>query len=253
MSATDSSRTILITGGSRGIGRAVADLAIDAGYRVCITYQQAADAAASVVARAEAAGLQAVAIQCDVSDTTAIDQLFERFDSELGQLDVLVNNAGIVAPAKRVDEFDVERVERLLSTNITGSIWSARHAVQRMSSRHGGAGGSIINISSVAAQLGGPNEYVDYAATKGAIDSFTVGLAKEVATEGVRVNAVRPGLIHTDIHASGGEADRVNRLQHLVPMQRGGTATEVAKAVIWLASDDASYVTGSLLNVSGGR
>jgi len=200
-----------------------------------------------------ARGGEAFAVQADVSDPLAIDQLFTHCDERWSQLDVLVNNAGVVDRSIRFDSVDAERINRLLQTNVTGAMLCAREAVRRMSTRHGGTGGAIVNVSSIAALLGSPNEYIDYAASKAALDTLTTGLAREVATEGIRVNAVRPGIIDTEIHASGGEPDRVKRIAPNIPMQRAGTATEVAYAILWLASDESSYVTGSCLNVSGGR
>lgn len=244
---------VMITGGSRGIGAATAVRAAHAGYDVLFSYADRSDAAAAVSAAIEAAGRRAIAIQADVGDPTAIDHLFAVCDREFGRLDALVNNAGITAPQMRVDEMSVARLRRVFDVNILGSVLCAQAAVRRMSTRHGGRGGAIVNLSSAAARLGSPGEFVDYATSKGAIDTFTLGLAREVAPEGVRVNAVRPGLIVTDIHASSGEPGRVARLQGSVPIQRGGTADEVAAAILWLLSPDASYVTGTLLDVTGGR
>lgn len=244
---------LLVTGGSRGIGAATARLAASKGYAVCIGYVANEAAAHSVVGDISGNGGSAIAVQADVAQEADILRLFERVDSAFGPLTALVNNAGILEVRKRVEAFDAARLTRLFATNITGSILCAREAVRRMSTRNGGKGGGIVNLSSVAARLGAPGEYVDYAASKGAIDSFTLGLAKEVADEGIRVNAVRPGLIVTDIHISGGEPDRVERLQSAIPMQRGGTAGEVANAIMWLLSEEASYVTGAVLEVTGGR
>ncbi len=246
-------KVMLVTGGSRGIGRAVVELAIEQNYRLCINYAQAKREAESLLELAGKSGVEAIAVKADVSEKNQTDELFKKIDSRFGKLDVLVNNAGIVANASRLDAIDDDRLQKILGINISGAVYCAAAAVRRMSTASGGRGGSIVNVSSIAAQLGGPNEYIDYAMTKGALDSMTTGLAKEVASEGIRVNAVRPGLIYTDIHASGGAPDRVDKLAHLVPMQRGGTAREVAYAILWLASDEASYVTGSFLNVSGGR
>lgn len=247
------SDVMIVTGGSRGIGAATARLAGKRGYAVCVNYQRNADAAAAVVADIEEAGGRAVAVAGDMSSEKDVVNLFETADAKLGTLKVLVNNAGIVDTQSRVEDFTLERLQRMFAINITGPFLCAREAVRRMSTRNNGAGGAIVNVSSAAARLGGPGEYVDYAASKGAMDSMTIGLAKEVAAEGIRVNAVRPGLIYTDIHASGGEAGRVDRLKNGVPMQRGGTAEEVAHVILWLASDDASYTTGSLVECSGGR
>jgi NAD(P)-dependent dehydrogenase (short-subunit alcohol dehydrogenase family) len=244
---------MIVTGGSRGIGAATARIAGERGYAVCVNYRRDADAAAAVVADIEKAGSRAIAVPGDMSSENDVLNLFETTDTELGTLEVLVNNAGIVAPQSRVEEFTLERLQRMFAVNITGAFLCAREAVRRMSTRNGGAGGAIVNVSSAAARLGGPGEYVDYAASKGAMDSMTIGLAKEVAAEGIRVNAVRPGLIYTDIHASGGEPQRVDRLKEGVPMQRGGDAEEVARVILWLASDEASYTTGSLVECSGGR
>jgi NAD(P)-dependent dehydrogenase (short-subunit alcohol dehydrogenase family) len=247
------SKVMIVTGGSRGIGAATARLAGERGYAVCVNYRQDASAAAAVVADIEKAGSRALAVAGDMSSEKDIINLFETTDAELGTLTVLVNNAGIVDVQSRVEDYSLERLQRMFSINITGAFLCAREAVRRMATNRGGAGGAIVNVSSAAARLGGPNEYVDYAASKGAMDSMTIGLAKEVAADGIRVNAVRPGLIYTDIHASGGEARRVDRLKNGVPMQRGGTAEEVARVILWLASDDASYTTGALVECSGGR
>ena len=244
---------VIVTGGSRGIGAAVAQTAAVRGYAVCISYVANRAAADAVVDGINLAGGRAIAVRADVAVEADIIRLFETADQELGSLTALVNNAGILEHQSRVDEMTVERINRVLLTNVTGSLLCAREAVRRMSTRHGGQGGAIVNLSSMAAKLGGPGEYVDYAASKGAIDAFTVGLAKEVAGEGIRVNAVRPGLIYTDIHASGGEAGRVDRLKDAVPMKRGGSAQEVANAVLWLLSAEASYATGTFIDVSGGR
>ena len=244
---------VMITGGSRGIGAATAVRAAHAGYDVLFSYADRSDAAAAVSAAIEAAGRRAIAIQADVGDPAAIDHLFAVCDREFGRLDALVNNAGITAPQMRVDEMSVARLRRVFDVNILGSVLCAQAAGRRMSTRHGGRGGAIVNLSSAAARLGSPGEFVDYATSKGAIDTFTLGLAREVAAESGRVNAVRPGLIVTDIHASSGEPGRVARLQGSVPIQRGGTADEVAAAILWLLSPDASYVTGTLLDVTGGR
>jgi NAD(P)-dependent dehydrogenase (short-subunit alcohol dehydrogenase family) len=245
--------TLVITGGSRGIGAATALRAARAGHMVVISYREDAAAAAGVVAAIEAAGGRARAVQADVARAADVERLFEAADREPGPLAGLVNNAGITAPPARVEDFDEARLTRMFVTNVVGSFLCAGAAVRRMSTRHGGAGGAIVNVSSAASRLGSPGEYVDYAASKGAIDTFTLGLAKEVAAEGIRVNAVRPGLILTDIHARAGQPGRVERLQGTVPMQRGGTADEVAASILWLLSAEASYVTGTLLDVAGGR
>lgn len=245
-------RVAVITGGSRGIGRATA-LAIAArGFKICIGYASNEVAAQDTVAAIEARNGKAIAVKCDVGREHDILDLFKAAD-QFGPLGALINNAGIVGPTARVDEMSAERIERLMAVNVTGSILCAREAVKRMSTRHGGKGGVIINLSSVAAKLGSPNTYVDYAASKGAIDSFTVGLAQEVAGEGIRVAAIRPGLIDTEIHASGGDPDRAHRLAGSVPMKRVGTADEIANAIVWLLSEEASYVTSAILDVSGGR
>jgi NAD(P)-dependent dehydrogenase (short-subunit alcohol dehydrogenase family) len=244
---------MIVTGGSRGIGAATARIAGERGYAVCVNYRSDADAAAGVVADIEKSGSRAIAVAGDMSSEIDVINLFETTDAELGKLDVLVNNAGIVAAQSRVEDFTLERLQRMFAVNITGAFLCAREAVRRMSTRNRGAGGAIVNVSSAAARLGGPNEYVDYAASKGAMDSMTIGLAQEVAAEGIRVNAVRPGLIYTDIHASGGEPQRVDRLKDRVPMKRGGDAEEVARVILWLASDESSYTTGSLVECSGGR
>ena len=244
---------LLVTGGSRGIGAATARLAAARGYAVCLSYRSNAAAAAAVVADIERAGGKAIAVAADVAQEADVLRLFETVDARLGRLTALVNNAGILERQTTLLDMEAARWQRVLATNVIGSFLCAREAVRRMSTRHGGAGGAIVNVSSMAARLGSPGEYVDYAASKGAIDSMTIGLAKEVAAEGIRVNAVRPGVIYTEIHASGGEPGRVDRVKGAVPMQRGGTAEEVARAILWLASDEASYSTGAFIDVSGGR
>lgn len=249
----NSGKVILITGGSRGIGAATARLAARAGYRVCINFHRNAVAAESVVAEILDAGGVVIAVQADVSSEKDVLCLFDTAEDQLGRVTALVNNAGILENQSRLSEMSLERFQRVFAINVAGSFLCAREAVRRMSLKNGGAGGSIVNVSSGAAKHGAPNEYIDYAASKGAIDTMTIGLAKEVANEGIRVNAVRPGLIYTDIHASGGEAGRVDRLRHLVPMQRGGQPEEVARAILWLLSEEASYITGTLLDVTGGR
>jgi NAD(P)-dependent dehydrogenase (short-subunit alcohol dehydrogenase family) len=246
-------QTVLVTGGSRGIGAATALLAAQKGYAVAVNYTANALAADEVVRQIRASGGTAITVQADVGVEEQVMAMFEKVDAKLGRLTALVNNAGVVDVAARVDEMSVARLRRMFDINLLGSFVCAREAVKRMSTRRGGAGGSIVNVSSVAARLGGPGQYVDYAASKGAIDTFTIGLAKEVALEGIRVNAVRPGIIDTDIHASGGQPDRAQRMAHQVPMQRPGSAQEVAQAIVWLMSDDASYTTGTMVDVAGGR
>src|SRR3984957_7943595 len=245
-------KVVVITGGSRGIGRATALAAAARGFRVVVGYASNQKAADEVVSQIKASNGKAIAVKCDVGSEADILALFKAADA-FGALGALVNNAGIVGPSIRVDAMSAERIQRMMAVNVTGSMLCAREAVKRMSTRHGGKGGVIVNLSSVAAKLGSPNTYVDYAASKGAIDSFTIGLGYEVAGEGIRVAAIRPGLIDTEIHASGGEPDRAHRLSHMVPMKRVGTAEEIANAVVWLLSDEASYVTSAILDVSGGR
>lgn len=244
---------LLVTGGSRGIGAATAILAAERGYAVCVNYTRNRDAAEGVADAITTAGGRATVVQADVAVEADVMRMFEHVDRELGVLTALVNNAGILEIQRRVELMDAARLTRVLATNVIGSFICAREAIRRMSTKHGGSGGAIVNLSSVAARLGAPGEYVDYAASKGAIDTFTVGLARELATEGIRVNAVRPGIIITDIHASGGVPDRVERMKDIVPMKRGGDAQEVATAILWLLSNEASYVTGTILDVSGGR
>ena len=245
-------KVVVITGGSRGIGRAAALAAAARGFRVVVGYASNQAAANDVVAQIEASNGKAIAVRCDVGSEADILALFKAADA-FGPLGALVNNAGIVGPSARVEDMTAERIQRMMAVNVTGSILCAREAVKRLSTRNGGQGGVIVNLSSVAAKLGSPNTYVDYAASKGAINSFTVGLGYEVAAEGIRVAGIRPGLIDTEIHASGGEPDRAHRLAHVVPMKRVGTAEEVANAIVWLISDEASYVTSAILDVSGGR
>jgi NAD(P)-dependent dehydrogenase (short-subunit alcohol dehydrogenase family) len=244
---------ILITGGGRGIGAATAKLAAQRGYAVCVNYLRDQASAEAIAEEIRANAGRALAIQGDVSTETGVKSLFERMDREMGTLTALVNNAGMLEKQMRVDEMDAGRLSRVFQVNVTGSFLCAREAVRRMSTRHGGRGGTIVNISSAASRLGSPGEYVDYAAAKAAIDTFTIGLAKEVAEEGIRVNAVRPGVIYTTIHASGGEPNRVNRVKNSVPLKRGGHPEEVARAVLWLSSDESSYTTGAFIDVSGGR
>lgn len=244
---------ILITGGSRGIGAATALLAAQRGYQVCINFLRNEVAANQVADTIRQNGGRAIVCQADVASENEVKALFTYVDGHLGPLSALVNNAGTLETQAKLEGIDSARLQRIFASNVVGSFLCAREAIVRMSTRHGGAGGSIVNISSVAARTGSPNEYIDYAASKGAIDAFTVGLAKEVAEEGIRVNAVRPGFIYTDIHASGGEPGRVDRIRHSVPMKRGGEAPEVAHAVLWLLSAEASYTSGSFIDVAGGR
>lgn len=250
---TTTAKVIIVTGGSRGIGAATAKLAASLGYRVCISYLTNRTAADGVLHAIQQAGGHAIAVQADVALERDVARLFDTVDRSLGRIAALVNNAGILHRQMRLDEMSAQRLQQVFATNVIGSFLCAREAVKRMSTLHGGTGGAIVNVSSAAARLGSPNEYVDYAASKGAIDTMTIGLAKEVAEEGIRVNAVRPGVIETGIHASGGEPGRVERVRHSVPMKRGGQAEEVAHAICWLLSDQASYTTGSFIDVAGGR
>ncbi|PZV04000.1 MAG: short chain dehydrogenase [Leptolyngbya sp.] len=244
---------VVVTGGSRGIGAATARLAAERGYAVCVNYLYNQEAAHEVVDSIIQAGGRAIAVAADISLEDDVLHLFQTVDEKLGRLMALVNNAGILEQQRRVDELDAARLNRVFAANVTGSFLCAREAVKRMSTKYGGVGGAIVNVSSVAARLGSPGEYVDYAASKGAIDSLTIGLAKEVAAEGIRVNGVRPGFIYTDIHASGGEPDRIERIKSAVPIQRGGQAVEVAQAILWLLSAEASYTTGSFIDIAGGK
>lgn len=246
-------RVLVVTGGSRGIGEATARLGATRGYVVAISYLHNVQAAQAVVDDITRLGGKAIAVRADVSEEADVLRLFERVDAELGQVTALVNNAGILERQGRVEDMEAARLHRVFATNVVGSFLCAREAVKRMSHRHGGSGGAIVNLSSAASRLGSPGEFVDYAASKGAIDTFTLGLAREVAAEGIRVNAVRPGVIYTDIHAAGGEPGRVDRVKDSVPMKRGGSAREVARSILWLLSDEASYTTGALLDVTGGR
>ncbi len=243
----------MITGAGRGIGAATARLAAGKGYAVCVNYRCNGEAAQAVVAAIRAGGGQAAAVQGDVSSEADVVKLFRESDRLLGPLAGLVNNAGIVERQSRVEAMDAARLQRMFATNVVGAFLCAREAIKRLSTQHGGKGGAIVNISSGAARLGSPGEYVDYAASKGAIDTMTLGLAKELAAEGIRVNCVRPGFVHTDIHAAGGEPNRIERLRDSIPMKRGGDPEEVARAVLWLLSDEASYSTGAILDVTGGR
>jgi len=244
---------MIITGGSRGIGAATATLAAKRGYTVCINYRKEAKSAEDLVTKIQQDGGKALAIQADVAQEEDVLRLFSQVDKELGQVTALVNNAGILDLQCRVEDLMAARISSILATNVLGSILCAREAVKRMSTKRGGQGGAIVNVSSIAAKLGAPGEYVDYAASKGAIDAFTIGLSKEVAAEGIRVNAVRPAYIYTDMHASGGEAGRVDRIKSSIPMQRGGQPVEVAEAILWLLSDEASYATGTFIDLAGGR
>jgi len=246
-------KVIVITGGSRGIGAATARLAAKRGYAVCVNYLQNKPAANAIIHEIESSGGQAIAVAADVSSETDVVGLFKTVDKQLGTVTALVNNAGILETQMRVEEMDAARLNRIFTTNITGYFLCAREAVRRMSTKHGGNGGSIVNVSSAASRLGSAGEYVDYAASKGAIDTLTIGLAQEVAAEGIRVNAVRPAFIYTDIHASGGEPNRVDRVKEFIPMKRGGQAEEVANAIIWLLSDEASYATGTFIELAGGK
>ena len=247
------SKVVLITGASRGIGAATALLAAQQGYAVAVNYSANSLAADEVVRQIRAAGGQAMAVQADVASEAQVLAMFQKIDAKFGRLTALVNNAGVVDATSRVDGMSLARLQRMFEVNVFGSFICAREAIQRMSTRYGGGGGNIVNVSSAAARLGAPGQYVDYAAAKGAIDTFTIGLAKEVAAEGIRVNAVRPGIIETDIHASGGLPHRARDLAPQVPMQRAGTAAEVAEAIVWLISEKSSYSTGALLDVAGGR
>ena len=246
-------KVLLITGASRGIGAATALLAAQRGYDVCVNYRQNRDAAERVVRAIETSGARAVAVAADVGVEADVVRLFDTCDKALGVPRGLVNNAGVLETQMRVDSMDAPRLARVFTTNIVGPFLCAREAVRRMSTKYGGAGGAIVNVSSGASRLGSPGEYVDYAASKGALDTMTIGLAREVAEEAVRVNAVRAGFIYTEMHASGGEPGRVDRVKAMVPMRRGGNADEVARAILWLLSDEASYTTGAFIDVAGGK
>ncbi len=248
----DMEKVIVITGGSRGIGAATAYLAAERGYAVCVNYRRNQGAADAVVEGITQKGGRAIAIPADISSESDVIRLFQTVDSQLGQLTALVNNAGILEQQMRVEELSAARINRIFATNVTGAFLCAREAIKRMSTRNGGAGGAIVNVSSGASRVGSPGEYVDYAASKGAIDTMTIGLSKEVAGEGIRVNAVRPGFIDTDIHADGGEPERVQRVKAFVPMKRVGHPQEIASVILWLLSDEASYTTGAFIDVAGG-
>jgi len=244
---------VIITGGSRGIGAATARLAATRGYAVCVNYLTNQRAADAVVHEITSGGGKAIAIRADVSQERDVVNLFEATEKQLGPITALVNNVGILEKQMRVDDMDAARLNRIFSTNITSYFLCAREAVRRMSTKYNGHGGAIVNVSSAASRLGSAGEYVDYAASKGAIDTLTIGLSKEVAAEGIRVNAVRPAFIYTDIHACGGEPNRVDRIKDSIPMKRGGTPAEVANAILWLLSDEASYATGTFIDLSGGK
>jgi len=245
-------KVALVTGASRGIGAATARLLAECGYQLCINYCRHRDDAEAVVREARAFGVDALAIKADVANEPQVLDLFRRIDSEFGRIDLLVNNAGIVRPQQRLEALTANRLQQLFSVNVFGAMYCAREAVKRMARGHGGSGGCIVNVSSIAARTGSPNEYVDYAASKGAIDTLTVGLAKEVAKEGIRVNAVRPGFIETQMHRDGGEPERVRRLANSIPTGRGGLPEEVAQTIVWLASDEASYSHGAMIDLAGG-
>jgi NAD(P)-dependent dehydrogenase (short-subunit alcohol dehydrogenase family) len=253
MSSNATNDVILITGASRGIGAATAQLAARRGYAVCVNYRSRRDAADEVVAAIEADGGRAFAVAADISSESEVERLFEACDKTLGRVTALVNNAGVLEKQAQVESIDAARLHRVFATNVIGAFICAREAVRRMATDRGGAGGGIVNVSSGAARLGAPGEYVDYAASKGALDTMTIGLAKEVASRGIRVNAVRAGYIYTDMHASGGEPGRVDRLKDSLPMKRGGTPDEVAQAILWLLSKDSSFTTGTFIDVTGGR
>jgi len=246
-------KIVLITGASRGIGAATARLAAARGYDVCVNYRVNKEAAGKVADDVRATGARAIAVAADISVEADVVRMFQICDAELGRVDALVNNAAILEVQKRLDEMDAARVSRVLGINVIGAFVCAREAVKRMSTKYGGRGGAIVNVSSGASRMGSPNEYIDYAASKGALDTMTIGLSREVAAEGIRVNAVRAGHIYTELHASGGEPNRVERVKDQVPMKRGGRPEEIAQAILWLLSDDASYTTGAFIDVAGGK
>jgi NAD(P)-dependent dehydrogenase (short-subunit alcohol dehydrogenase family) len=246
-------RVMIVTGGSRGIGAATARLAASRGYAVCVNYRKDRDAADAIVEEIKANGGHAIAVAADVSSESDVDNLFKIVDARLGVVTALVNNAGILEKQIRVENVDAARLHRILAVNVVGAFLCAREAVRRMSTKHGGSGGAIVNVSSAASRLGSAGEYVDYAASKGAVDTLTIGLSREVAGEGIRVNAVRPAFIHTEMHASGGEPGRVDRIKDSLPMKRGGHPEEVANAILWLLSDEASYATGTFIDLAGGK
>lgn len=253
MTSASNAPVILITGGGRGVGAATARLAAAQGYDVAVSYASNDAAARAVVADVQAQGRRALAVRADSADPEQVVSLFDAVDREFGRLDVLVNNAAIIARQSRLEDLDFARIQRIFAVNSIGPMLCAQQAARRMSQRHGGQGGAIVNVSSGAARLGSPNEYVDYAASKGALESFTIGFSKEVAREGIRVNCVRPGHIYTEMHADGGEPGRVDRIKDTVPMGRGGQPEEVARAILWLAGAEASYVTGTFVDVTGGK
>lgn len=246
-------KVALITGASRGIGAATAIALATKGYNICLNYKTNKVAAQQVLSQIEQLGRKCVAVQADVSKESDVIHLFQKLDENFGALSALVNNAGILLPQARVEELTAKRINKLLTTNVTSYFLCCREAIKRMSLKHGGNGGAIVNVSSAAARLGSPNEYIDYAASKGAIDTLTIGLALEIAGEKIRVNGVRPGFIHTDMHADGGEPDRINRIKNNIPLQRGGQPTEVASAITYLLSEEASYITGTFIDIAGGR
>ena len=246
-------KVLIVTGGSGGIGAEVAELACEKGYAVCINYHSSEDKARIIYDKLKKLGYSVILVKADVSNELDVTSLFSQTREKLGNVSALVNNAGIITPITKLEFMDKKRLQRVFDINVIGSFLCAKEAIKTMSTKNGGTGGAIVNVSSIAASLGSPNEFIDYAATKGAIDTFTIGLAKEVAEEGIRVNAVRPGLIQTEMHAHAGDANRAEKLKEFIPLKRVGKSNEVANAILWLLSDSASYVTGSLLDVSGGR